>query len=94
MDEQQAQINFSDAEKLAKLLLECTGVLSESVAYARQHCSNEFRAQFEPAVASVMADIGWELLERIFHQHPSLRPYKLESESGGKPTGFSPDSTD
>lgn len=94
MDEQQTKINFSDAEKLAKLLLECTGVLSESVIYARQHCSNEFRAQFEPAVASVMADIGWELLEKIFHQYPSLRPYELESESGGEPTGFCPDSTD
>lgn len=85
MDDQQIQINLADAEKLTALLLECTNILNECGKYSRQNCSSEFRSQIEPILASIMADIGWDLLERIFHQYPSLRPYKLEINQPDKP---------
>lgn len=78
MNDQQKQISLADAEKLSALLLECINILNECGKYSRQNCTNEFRSQVEPILATITADIGWDLLERIFHQHPSLRPYKLE----------------
>ena len=65
------------AEKLSRLMIRLSSNLNESVAYVRDTCSEVEFESYRTTVGKVMGDIYLEIEEKIWREHPSLRPEEM-----------------
>jgi hypothetical protein len=70
-------MDIEDAEKLSRLMIRLSSNLNQSVAYVRDHCSEAEFESYRSAVGKVMGDIYLEIEEKIWREHPSLRPEEM-----------------
>jgi hypothetical protein len=66
------------ATDVVKLLLEYSGRLDESVARAKEVCSESEFLAYRKAVGAVMGETWDQLLMPIFAAHPELKPKELQ----------------
>lgn len=65
-----------DAKKIVGLLDQCVRLMSESVGYAEENCPKDVVEPFKQRMASICADLGWDVLEQGFYKkHPKLRSF-------------------
>jgi hypothetical protein len=68
------------AEKLSVLMLRIAAQLDQSVAYVRDNCDRKEFEAYRRVAGQVMGTIYVDIEERLWTQHPHLRPASL----GGK----------
>jgi hypothetical protein len=63
------------AAKIVSMLQESTILLENTVAFADECCDEEVTLPYKKRIASIVFDIGWEVLEQGFYKkYPQLRP--------------------
>lgn len=65
------------AEKINKLMLDMGKALDQSILDIQDVISEEELAQYKQAVAKVMADMLFDIMNPIYAEHPSLKPEEL-----------------
>ena len=71
------------AKQVIDRLFACTDSLDGTVHLVKTKCDQETYTAYRDAIAKIMADIAWDVMEKIFKQYPDLRPYELEKETKG-----------
>jgi hypothetical protein len=66
------------AKDVVELLLEYSGRLDESVARAKEVCTEAEFVAYRKAIGEVMGETWDELLMPIFAAHPELKPKDLQ----------------
>lgn len=66
------------AKEVVELVLEYSGRLDESVARAKEVCSEAEFLAYRKAIGEVMGDTFDQLLLPIFAAHPELKPNHLQ----------------
>ncbi len=69
------------AKRVVTLVLEGVDTLCESASVVRENGDALLFENYQRAIATVIADIGDNVLEPIFKQHPELRPWKVDGQS-------------
>jgi hypothetical protein len=64
--------------------------LDQSVAFVRDHCSRDEFERYRKEVGKLIAAIDLEIAERIYREHPSLRPEALDGPYKVDPRIFEP----
>ena len=62
------------AERLSRLMLRLSANLDQSVAYVQDNCSDSEFKEYRRAVGQILGEICVEIEEKIWKEHPSLRP--------------------
>jgi hypothetical protein len=65
------------AEKLSVLMLRVASQLDQSVAYVRDHCDRKEFESYRRTAGQVIGTIYVDIEEKIWKQHPQLRPESL-----------------
>lgn len=69
------QFSENDARVIVEKLDKCARLMDESVAYAIKNCPEEVVKPFKQHIATILADLGWGILEQGFYKrYPNLRP--------------------
>ena len=85
MGKEKINMDLKTAKQISKILLDCANSLDSTVSIVKENCDSETFESYRDEVASIVASIGWDVMEKkIFKQYPELRPYKLESSSNDK----------
>lgn len=71
-------MKHSDAERLNILLLQISGKLSESVGFVRDHDSQKSFESYRRVIAEVITTLHLDVQERLWRDHPELRPTFLK----------------
>ena len=66
------------AKEVIEMLLDCSGRLDESVARAKEICSEAEFLAYRNAIRDVMGETFDQLLLPIFAVHPELKPKELQ----------------
>ena len=70
-------MDLETAEKLSVLMMRIVAQLDQSTAYVRDHCtSKEFEA-YRRVAGQVMGTIYVDIEEKLWAEHPQLRPESL-----------------
>jgi hypothetical protein len=78
------------AEKLSVLLLQINAKLNDSVALVRDTCTNEEFETFRTEIGKIMGGLFLEVAERLYREHPLLRPEQLNGTYKVDPKIFEP----
>jgi hypothetical protein len=78
------------AEKISILMLQLNSKLDDSIAYVRDHCSQEEFEEYRRAAGKIMGAILLDIEEPIFKEHPSLLPDGLGGPNKIDPKIFAP----
>jgi hypothetical protein len=70
--------NKEVASRVSQLMLEFGAKLNESVALAKERCSDaEFKA-YRTVVGRLMGEMLLEVMNPLYAEHPDLKPKELE----------------
>ena len=78
------------AEGLSILMMQIGANLDQSVAYVRDHCSKEEFEAYRTEVGKIMGAIYLDIEEKLYREHPSLRPEALDGPYKVDPKIFDP----
>lgn len=78
------------AEKLSLLMLRLCGQLDDSLALVRDTCPNATYEEYRRTIGNIIASIHLEISERIYQEHPSLRPKQLDGPYEVDPQIYEP----
>mgnify|MGYP007070997521 CR=1 FL=1 len=70
--------NEQAAAAISALMLDITGRLDRSVADVFASCTEDESIEYRNAVGHVLGEILLEILNPLYHEHPRLRPGRLE----------------
>jgi hypothetical protein len=70
-------VDIDVAERLSRLMLRLSANLDQSIAYVQDNCSDVEFKEYRRAVGRIMGEIYVEIEEKIWKEHPSLRPLQL-----------------
>jgi len=62
------------AKRVSELMLECSGLLNESVRVVMEHESEEELQRYRVAVGTVMAELALQILNPLYEAHSTLKP--------------------
>jgi len=79
-----------DAERLSILMLQIGAKLDESVAFVVDHDSESSAASYKRVVAELMASVHLDILERLWRDHPRLRPTQMNGSYAVDPLLYEP----
>jgi hypothetical protein len=65
------------AEKLSLLMLRINSQLNDSVAFVRDHCSEEDFNRYRHGIGNVMGTVIDEITNPLYAEHPALLPEDL-----------------
>lgn len=68
----------STAEKINVLMLQLAAKMDDSIAFVRDIETKEDSDAYRDAVSKVMASLYLDVLEKIWTEHPSLRPAQMD----------------
>lgn len=78
------------AERLSILMLRTSAHLDQSTAFVHDTCSKEEFEAYRAAVGRIMRAIYLDIEEKIFAEHPQLRPKTLDGPYEVDPAIFEP----
>jgi hypothetical protein len=65
------------AETLSVLIMKLNASLDDSVAYVRDHCSEDELHWYRREVGKIMGGLNLEIEEKLWSEHPALRPREM-----------------
>jgi hypothetical protein len=80
----------STAEKLSILMMQINAQLDDSVAYVRDTESKEDFESYRDIIARVMASLYLDVEEKLWREHPELRPVLMDGPYQVDPKRFEP----
>ncbi len=83
-------MDIPTAEKLSLLLMRINASLDDSVAFVRDHCDVHDLNWWRREVGKVMGAIYLDIEEKLWTQHPELRPREMNGTYKVDPTIFEP----
>jgi hypothetical protein len=78
------------AERLSLLMTRIGAHLDQSTAYVRDTCTKEEFESYRQVVGRVMGAIYLDIEEKIYAEHPQLRPKQLDGPYEVDPSVFEP----
>jgi hypothetical protein len=78
------------AEALSLLMMRINSQLNDSVALVRDRCSAEDLHWFRREVGKIMGASCLDIQERLWVEHPSLRPREMDGNYVVDPSNFEP----
>jgi hypothetical protein len=78
------------AEALSLLMMRVNSQLDDSVALVRDRCSAEDLHWFRREVGKIMGALCLDIQERLWAEHPSLRPREMDGSYVVDPSNFEP----
>lgn len=69
-------IDAESAKRVVDLVLRGLDTLCLSANVVRENCDAQSFDAYQRDIANAVADVGDNVLEPIFRQHPNLRPWK------------------
>jgi hypothetical protein len=78
------------AEKLSILTIQLIAQLDQSVAFVRDHCTTDEFDAYRRTVGRLIAEIDLGIAEKIYREHPSLKPEALDGPYKVDPSVFEP----
>jgi hypothetical protein len=78
------------AETLSLLMMRINSNLNDSVALVRDACSAEDLQWYRREAGKVMGALCLDIEERIWAEHPSLRPREMDGDYLVDPANFEP----
>lgn len=83
-------MDIKTAEALSLLMMRINSNLNDSVALVRDKCSAEDLHWYRREVGKVMGAVYLDIEEKLWTEHPSLRPREMDGEYTVDPTNFDP----
>jgi hypothetical protein len=77
-------------ERLSILMLRTVAHLDQSTAYVRDTCSKEEFESYRQAIGRIMGSIYLDVEEKIYSEHPQLRPTFLDGPYEVDPSALEP----
>jgi hypothetical protein len=78
------------AETLSLLMMRINSNLNDSVALVRDACSGEDLQWYRREAGKVMGALCLDIEERLWAEHPSLRPREMDGDYLVDPANFEP----
>jgi hypothetical protein len=78
------------AEALSLLMMRINSNLNDSVAYVRDHCESEELHWYRRAAGQIMGSLILDIEEKLWAEHPALRPRELDGPYAVDPTNWEP----
>ena len=78
------------AEALSLLMMRINSQLDDSVALVRDKCSAEDLQWYRRGVGKIMGASCLDIQEKLWAQHPSLRPREMDGNYVVDPSNFEP----
>ena len=78
------------AEALSLLMMRINSNLNDSVALVRDACSAEDLQWYRREAGKVMGALCLDIEERLWVEHPSLRPREMDGDCLVDPANFEP----
>jgi hypothetical protein len=78
------------AEALSLLMMRINSQLSDSVALMRDKCSAEDLQWYRREVGKLMGASCLDIQEKLWAEHPSLRPRQMDGDYVVDPSNFEP----
>ena len=78
------------AEALSLLMMRINSQLNDSVALVRDRCSAEDLQWYRREVGKVMGAVCLDIEEKLWAEHPDLRPRELDGNYEVNPSNFEP----
>ncbi len=66
------------AEKLSVLMMQINAMLDQSVAFVRDHDTDENFEEYRQVIGKIMGSLYLDVEEKIWHKHPELRPKQMD----------------
>ena len=70
-------MELETAEKLSVLMMRIVAQLDQSIAYVRDRCARQEFEAYRRAAGQVMGAIYVDIEEKLWTEHPQLRPESL-----------------
>jgi hypothetical protein len=78
------------AEAISLLMMRINSNLNDSVAYVRDHCDPDELQWYRREVGKIMGAVILDVEERLWAEHPSLRPQELDGPYHVDPANWEP----
>lgn len=83
-------MDIKTAEALSLLMMRINASLDDSVAMVRDKGSLEELQWYRQEVGKIMAGLYLEIQEKLWAEHPSLRPRQMKGDYVVDPANFEP----
>ncbi len=83
-------MDIKTAEALSLLMMRINSNLNDSVAMVRDKCSAEDLKWYRQEVGNIMGAVCLDIEERLWKEHPSLRPREMKGDYMVDPANFEP----
>jgi hypothetical protein len=83
-------MDIKTAEALSLLMMRINASLDDSVAMVRDQGSPEDLQWYRQEVGKIMAALYLDVEERLWAEHPSLRPREMKGDYAVDPANFEP----